>query len=175
MTERKPADLAFESWVDRQVREATERGDFDDLPGAGKPLPGLHRAYEEQWWIKDFVQREGLSAEELLPTPLRLRKEIERLPDEIRELPTEQVVREVVNNLNRRIVAWLRAPTEPRVRITPVDADDVVEQWRAQRRRQLAEQRGGSDRSPAPARSAAPARHSAGKWRRFVQLLRGAR
>jgi Domain of unknown function (DUF1992) len=39
MTERKPPDLSFTSWIDRQINEAAERGAFDNLPGAGKPLP----------------------------------------------------------------------------------------------------------------------------------------
>ncbi|GLZ01820.1 hypothetical protein Acsp02_90710 [Actinoplanes sp. NBRC 103695] len=30
----------YESAVDRQLREAQERGEFDNLPGAGKPLRG---------------------------------------------------------------------------------------------------------------------------------------
>ncbi len=28
----------FESWIDKQIREAQERGDFDNLRGAGQPL-----------------------------------------------------------------------------------------------------------------------------------------
>lgn len=39
MTERKPTGVSFESWIDKQVREAEMRGEFKDLPGAGKPLP----------------------------------------------------------------------------------------------------------------------------------------
>lgn len=30
----------YESVVDRQIRQARERGEFDNLPGMGKPLPG---------------------------------------------------------------------------------------------------------------------------------------
>ena len=30
-----------QTWVDLQVRQAMERGDFDDLPGAGKPIADL--------------------------------------------------------------------------------------------------------------------------------------
>ena len=29
----------WESLIDRQIREATERGEFDDLPHQGEPLP----------------------------------------------------------------------------------------------------------------------------------------
>ena len=134
MTERKPPGLGFESWVEKQIREAAERGAFDDLPGAGKPLPGLNRPHDEMWWIKDKIRREGLSADALLPEPLRLRKEIERLPETVAALPTERAVRETVAELNRRVVDWLRAPSGPQVHVAPVDADEVVEMWRATRR-----------------------------------------
>jgi len=29
------------TWVDLQIRQAQERGEFDNLPGAGKPIEGL--------------------------------------------------------------------------------------------------------------------------------------
>ncbi|MEV0587999.1 DUF1992 domain-containing protein [Nonomuraea sp. NPDC050310] len=32
--------MPFKTWIDRQIREATERGEFDNLPGTGKPIPG---------------------------------------------------------------------------------------------------------------------------------------
>ncbi|GAA0530718.1 DUF1992 domain-containing protein [Saccharopolyspora subtropica] len=150
MAERKPPGVTFESWVDRQIREAQERGEFDNLPGAGKPLPGAGQPVEEQWWLKDYLRREGLSGEALLPTPLRLRKEVERLPDTVRDLHTEQAVRDVVADLNRRIVEHLRAPTGPRVVIGVVDADDVVAQWRAERTRPTAPSRA----EPGPAAAA---------------------
>jgi hypothetical protein len=51
MTERKPAGVTFESWVERQVREARERGSFDDLPGTGRPLPPS--ASDDMAWIRE--------------------------------------------------------------------------------------------------------------------------
>ncbi|MEB3366343.1 DnaJ family domain-containing protein [Saccharopolyspora mangrovi] len=133
MGERKPPGVTFESWVERQIRTAQERGDFDDLPGAGKPLPGAGAPLDEQWWIKQQIQREGISGDALLPTPLRLRREIERLPETVAELTTEQAVREVAGELNRRIVDHLRFPEGPRVAVAPVEVDALVEQWRSQR------------------------------------------
>jgi hypothetical protein len=133
MTKRKPPGVGFESWVDRQIREAADRGDFDNLPGAGKPLPGLSDPHEELWWLKSHLRREGLPTETLLPTPLLLRKEIERLPDTVRDLPSEREVRDAVEELNLRIVDWLRSRSGPRVHVGPVNADDVVDQWRAAR------------------------------------------
>jgi hypothetical protein len=131
--ERKPAGVSFESWVDKQIRKATERGDFDNLPGAGKPLPGRGRPYEEHWWLRNYLRKEGLSAESLLPTSLRLRKEQDQIAEAVRELPSEQAVRELVNELNQRILEYLRAPSGPQVQVNLVDTDVVIKQWRAHR------------------------------------------
>ena len=53
------------SLADRRIREAMERGEFDDLPGAGKPIPDLEDGYDPEWWTKKWAQREGLTGEEL--------------------------------------------------------------------------------------------------------------
>src|SRR5256885_8302479 len=129
MTERKPPGIGFESWVDQQIREATERGEFDNLPGAGKPIPGQGEPHDEMWWVKGLVRREGLAAEGMLPTSLRLRKDVEDLPETVRGVPTERAVRDVGAKLNARIEDWLRAPTGPYTRVDQVDEDAVVRQW----------------------------------------------
>lgn len=44
-TERKSPGVSFETWIDRQIREATERGEFDDArertgdPGCALDVP----------------------------------------------------------------------------------------------------------------------------------------
>lgn len=158
MTERKPPGVTFESWIDKQIRTAQQRGDFDDLPGAGKPLPGAGAPLDDQWWVKDYIRREGLSGDALLPAPLQLRKEIERLPETVRGLTTEQAVRDVAADLNRRIVEYLRAPTGPQVAVGPVNVDDVVARWRADRPEPA--------QRPAPAPEE-PAPRKAPWWQRF--------
>lgn len=132
MTERKPPGMDFESWIDRQIRTARERGELDDLPGTGKPLPDLGNESELSW-VKKYVEREGLSTEALLPPAVQLRKEIERLPETLDELRSEQAVREQVGELNLRIAEWLRAPSGPRVKVAPVDVEEVVRRWRDRR------------------------------------------
>ena len=47
MTDDRRPEVRFESWVDKRIREATERGEFENLPGAGKPLRGLGRPYDD--------------------------------------------------------------------------------------------------------------------------------
>ena len=151
-----------ETLVERQIRLAQERGEFDDLPGKGRPLPGLDGPDDENWWVKGYLRCEGLSAEPLLPTPLQLRREVERLPETVAGLPDERTVRDVVRELNRRIAEWLRAPVGPAVPVGPVDVDAVVARWRADRAELLA-RRAAERRAADAAARAAPRRRW---WRR---------
>jgi hypothetical protein len=89
--------------------------------------------YDENWWIKGWIEREGVPSDALLPTPLQLRKEAERLPETVRDLPTEEAVRAAVSDLNRRIAEWVRAPSGPAVPVKRVDPDVIVRGWRAAR------------------------------------------
>ena len=130
MTERKPPGLSFRSWIDQQIQEAVERGAFDDLPGAGKPLP-QHRDDDGQRWIREKLRREGISGDELLPPPLKLRKERARLLDAAPGLASEQEVRDAVADLNRRIAEWRRIPVGPPVFVQLVNADEMISRWRA--------------------------------------------
>lgn len=52
---------AYESVVERRIREAMERGEFDDLPGAGEPLPGAGEPYDEMWWVKAWLKRNDIA------------------------------------------------------------------------------------------------------------------
>ncbi|MEU8017874.1 DUF1992 domain-containing protein [Micromonospora parva] len=127
---------AWEASVEAKIQDAVQRGEFDDLPGMGKPIPGRGAPYDEAWWIKSFMEREALPTDLLLPTSLQLRRRVEQVPDEVRDLPTEQSVRDFVGQLNVQIVAWLRSPGDgPRVAVRPVNTEDVISRWRAERAR----------------------------------------
>lgn len=133
MTERRPAGVNFETWIDRQIRDAAERGEFDNLPGAGKPLPGAGRPDDENWWLNDYLRREGVTGDTLLPPAVLLRREAEELPELVCRMRSEAAVREAVSDLNRRIVECLREPSDLRITVRPVNADRIVAQWRATR------------------------------------------
>ncbi|MER5974733.1 DUF1992 domain-containing protein [Streptomyces sp. NPDC002055] len=132
MTERKPPGVSFESWTDRQIREAADRGDFADLPGFGKPLPGLDRPYDDMWWVKEKMRRENLS---YLPPALALRKEAEDALEAASRARTEAEVRRILDEVNEKIrEALRRPPAGPPLNLTPFDVDDVVRTWQAGRR-----------------------------------------
>ncbi|MFE5807467.1 MULTISPECIES: DUF1992 domain-containing protein [unclassified Streptomyces] len=132
MTERKPPGVSFESFVDRQIRQATERGDFESLPGYGKPLASLDAPYDELWWIKGKLHREGFA---VLPPALALRKEAEDAREKVRGARTERQVRDVLTEINEKIRAALRMPPPgPPLGLTEFDVEAELEDWRRTRR-----------------------------------------
>ncbi|MGH3758516.1 DUF1992 domain-containing protein [Actinophytocola sp.] len=132
MTERKPADMPVGDWVERQIRAAQERGAFDDLPGAGKPLP--RRSGDVMEWVAEKLRSENADTTALLPPSLALRKEIEDLPERLATVRSEQKVREIVADLNKRIRDEILIPRAgPPLLVRPVDVEDVLETWRASR------------------------------------------
>ena len=125
----------YESSIDRQLREAQERGDFDNLPGTGKPLPDAGREYDEDWWVKDWLRREGATAS-VLPPSLQLRRDAEDLQELVDRRTSESAVRDLVERLNERIrKARVGLMDGPAVLLPPLDADTVVRGWRERRSR----------------------------------------
>jgi DnaJ-like protein len=123
----------YESPIDRQLREAQERGEFDNLPGTGKPLPDAGREYQEDWWIRAWLGREGEGAS-MLPPTLQLRREAEDVAKLVDRRSSEAAVREFVAALNEQIrKARVGLLDGPPVLLPPLDADAVVRGWRERR------------------------------------------
>ncbi len=128
MTERNPV-VPTPTWIDRAIESAIARGEFDDLAGAGKPLPP--HTGDENWWVRDKLRREGVS---FLPRGLQVRREIERQLDAVLALDSEESVRARIDVLNADIAsANARVIDGPSVDLAPIDPDRVVERWRAAR------------------------------------------
>lgn len=133
MATRKPPGVSFETWIDRQIRQAQERGDFEDLPGHGAPLRGLDRSYDEMWWVKRKLRDEGLS---YLPPALALRKEVHDLLEGAGRARSEEELRERVEAINERIKDAIRTPQrEMPIDVVPLDVEQVVREWRERRER----------------------------------------
>jgi Domain of unknown function (DUF1992) len=124
--------MRYESWVERQIREAIERGEFDNLPGAGRPLPGINGREDENWWVTSLLEREQLPMP--LPTSLALRREVADLPQTLADVPDEQTVRDIIEDLNRRIRDSHRRRVDgPPIVVKPVDVEQTVIDWRRSR------------------------------------------
>lgn len=135
-------------WVDLQVRRAMERGDFDDLPGAGKPIRGLGDTHDPDWWVKNLIERERITG--VLPPALALRKEAAELDGLLDREATEEGVRRLVADFNRRVVEARRQLQGGPPVVTPTrDADAEVVAWRARRAGRRAQQRARLEGTPA--------------------------
>ena len=73
----------WESSVERQIREAQERGEFDALPGLGKPLPA--EPWEGDWALAFHVLRQ---AGETLPW-IALGRDIEQRREHLARLRSD--------------------------------------------------------------------------------------
>lgn len=121
--------MSYESWIDRQIREAQERGEFDDLPCAGKPLPDIDRPRDDLWWVKGLMRREKLS---ITPPHLELRVARERALEQVARARSEHEVRTIVGAINKRIIDYnAKGAGGPPSTLVPLDIDDAVRVWRA--------------------------------------------
>jgi hypothetical protein len=163
----------YESFIEKQIREAQERGEFDNLPGAGKPLQGLE-SQDPDWWVKQLVRREGLDMTDALPPVVALRKEAAGFPESLLELHTEESVRAVLEDFNRRVKLDRLRPAVgpfPPMLARTVDVEELVAQWQALR----AQKREAAQPATAAGvvEAAAQAPDGAGWWQRLRDVLRG--
>jgi hypothetical protein len=127
-------------WVDLQIKQAMERGDFDDLPGAGKPIKSLGTQHDPDWWIKQLIEREKISG--VLPPALQLRKDDAELDGRLDRHTAESEVRRILEEFNARVIKARYTPMDgPPLVTMPRDVEADVDAWRERRlaRRRAAE------------------------------------
>ena len=152
-----------DQWVDLQIQEAMKRGDFDNLPGAGKPIKGLGTAHDPDWWLKKLVEREKIS---VLPPALQLRKDDAELDAKLDRHTAESEVRRELEEFNARVMKARYTPVDGPPLITmPRDVEAEVDAWRERR---LARRREAAARQ-----AAAPAPQPAAPRRRWFRRRSG--
>lgn len=126
--QKKPPKISWETWVERKIRESMERGDFDNLPGAGQPIPDLARPYDELWWLRKKLRDEKLSID---PPIMVLRKELDETLKRIGAARSEAEVRRLVEAINERIV-YVNSHTffGPASDLAPLNVERIVAEWR---------------------------------------------
>ncbi|MBS1698403.1 MAG: DUF1992 domain-containing protein [Actinobacteria bacterium] len=133
-------DLRRAAMVEGAIQQAIRRGEFDNLPGAGKPLPGLDGRHDPDWWIRRKIETEQLHG--LGPAALTLRVEDAKLDDRLDGMSFEAEVRDALEDFNRRVIEARRQLLGGPPVVTPTrDVDAEVAAWRNRRaQRQAAEQ-----------------------------------
>lgn len=126
----RPEDRAM--YVDTVIDQAIRRGEFDDLPLAGKPIPGLTGTHDPDWWLKSVIEREQLTG--LGPPAMLLKQEDRELDDRLDRELDETTVREILADFNARVVDARRQLLGGPPVVTPTrDVEHEVARWRARR------------------------------------------
>jgi len=121
----------WESAVEQQIRDGMRRGEFDRLPGSGKPLEGISDDHDEDWWLKAKLRAERLS---YLPPTIRIRKELEEAREAMLKTSSESVVRRIIDDINQRISDINRRGAEgPPSTVMVLDPEAELVRWRAAR------------------------------------------
>jgi hypothetical protein len=116
-----PTDRSVPDWserpvgaVEQAIRDAIERGEFENLPGAGKPLPDADKPYDPDWWARRYVNqaRTQDAADELRRT---IRAELPRL----RTMPDREAASSRIAQLNRMVVE-INEAISPDQQIEPI-------------------------------------------------------
>jgi hypothetical protein len=108
-------------YVEMLIQQAMRRGDFDDLPGAGKPIENLHQVNDPDWWIRRKIERENSTENAALD---------ERLDTQ----HSEQAVRDILDDFNRRVVHARRQLQGGPPVVTPTrDVDAELARWHERR------------------------------------------
>jgi hypothetical protein len=150
-----------DQWVDLQIQEAMKRGDFDNLPGAGKPIEGLGGTHDPDWWLKRLVEREKIS---VLPPALQLRKDDSELDARLDRHTAESEVRRILEEFNARVMKARYTPVDGPPLITmPREIEGEVEAWRERR---LVRRREAAARKAAAPRVEPPAAQPRRRWLR---------
>ncbi len=140
-------------WVDQQIRVAMEKGEFDNLPGAGKPIAGLDRDHDPNWWLNQLIEREKIV---VLPPSVQLRKDDAALDETLDTLFREDDVRREVADFNARVLRARYSPQDgqPPLVTMPRDVEATVAAWaaRKQERRAAAQTSPPADAVEAPRR-----------------------
>lgn len=97
-----------------------EAGEFDDLPGTGKPIPDLDRPYDPAWWAKEWVRREDLKTR-----AMALATRIERRLPRILALHDEAAAAAELDELAAE-VASLNATLAPQDRLDDIDVAGLL-------------------------------------------------
>ncbi|MBO0983186.1 DUF1992 domain-containing protein [Rathayibacter sp. SD072] len=125
-----PAERA--AFIETTIQQAIRRGDFDDLPGAGKPLEGLNGGHDPDWWIRRKIERENLTG--IGPAAFLLRAEDRQLDERLDRLHRESEVRAHLEEFNTRVVEARRQLLGGPPVVTPLrDIDVEIARW-AERR-----------------------------------------
>jgi hypothetical protein len=128
----KKKSLSWFLLAEQRIQTAQAEGQFENLPGFGKPIPGIDEPHDELWWVKDKLKREQLNT---LPPALAIRLDVQNTLARLSTLPTESEIRRELASLNDRIrqasfaITW--GPPVDVLPLTDAEIAEVVAGWQS--------------------------------------------
>lgn len=105
----------FADIAERRIREAIENGDFDDLPGTGKPL----RLDDDTWIPEDLrIAYRVLKNAGCVPPELEIRKEVITLGELLSSVDDDKERVKIVRRLNFTLMKLAEARKRPLLAVT---------------------------------------------------------
>jgi hypothetical protein len=91
----------YEKIVEQRIKEAMEKGEFDNLPGKGKPIP-----LEDDSHVPEDLRLayKLLKNADCLPPELLEKKEILQMEDMLAKLPDEKERYKLIKTINFKIM-----------------------------------------------------------------------
>src|SRR5699024_8417503 len=166
----RPAMSAESARIEGAIDQAIARGDFDDLPGAGKPLK-LPERHDPDWWIKQRLEQVDVDRDALLPPVVLLRREHDRCDETLAELGDEQSVREYARDFTERVLADRSANPMARTLCPQLDPEEAVARWRELRAERARPEPQELDQ--AASRGGPGTSHGRRRWWRFGRRSQG--
>jgi hypothetical protein len=93
--------FGFQRIIEKRIQEALDRGDFDDLPGRGKPMQ-----IEDDSGVPEDLRLayKVLKNADCLPPELQLKKEIRQMEDLLESIPDEKEKYRQIKKINYKIM-----------------------------------------------------------------------
>lgn len=93
--------FSFLKIAEQRIKEALEKGEFDNLPGRGEPLK-----FEDDSRVPEDLRMayKVLKNADCLPPELELRKEIRQMEDLLESIPDEKEKYRQIKNINFKIM-----------------------------------------------------------------------
>ena len=92
--------LIFQKIIEKKIKKAQDRGEFDDLPGSGEPL----KIEDDSHVPEDLrLSYKILKNADCLPPELQLKKEIRQMEDMLEKIQDEKEMYRQLKRINYKI------------------------------------------------------------------------